>query len=407
MAFNRVSKRCYLVLVLLVLLVAVTWWLGSDRSNSWRNLTQMVSWVYPDTVTVSGLKQDYRRKQLKILLVPGHDNEYGGAEFRGIKEADLNLLLAEKLFKFIDKDPHFRVYTAREFDDGEYLPALKRTFEVGGQHIIAFRRDLQNDFNRLLESGRVSTPAEQVHHNFAPSEVSFRLYGINKWANDKQHDLTLHLHFNDYPRRRSSQVGHYTGFAIYAPEKQYPNAAASLALAESIGRQLEQTVAVSDLPMEDGGIIEDQELIAIGANASRRGAALLIEYGYIYESAWQYPETRDALLDELAWQTYQGLKQYFDPEVVANDTLLLPYPIEEHLSEGLRGKRSVLALQKVLQRSGLYPPNGRSFNECPINGNFGPCVRAAVKAFQVQHQISSTGYVGDRTLEKLRELTAG
>ena len=153
--------------------------------------------------------------------------------------------------------------------------------------------------------------------------------------------------------------------------------------------------------IKNGPVIEDQELIAAGANNSQDSPSILIEYGYIYESQLHQPVIRAALVKELAWLTYLGVKNYFDPEAAAklDDTLLLPYSFTADLQEGMRGNLAVLALQKALQRAGFYLPS----NECPLNGNFGPCTRRAVMAFQTQHGLPATGYVGALTLEKLNQ----
>ena len=245
-----------------------------------------------------------------------------------------------------------------------------------------------------------------VNHNFARPEVALRLYGVNMWSNENDIHLNLHVHFNDYAGRPRGRSGVYSGFSIYVPEKQYPNAATSIALAGNISEQLKQINGASDLPVESAGVIEDQDLIALGAQASLRGASVLTEYGYIYQYASLHPEIRAAILEELAWQTYRGVKTYFEPNNNLAKTRLLSEPITAALQEGLRGDRQVLTLQKALQLAGFYPPTDRSMNDCPINGNFGPCTAAAVRAFQSQNQLATTGYVGDRTLEKINELMA-
>ena len=403
---NRNSKSVWLVLVLLAGLIIFIYLYDASLPTPLLESIHLPGWVYPDTVTPASLKTKYESKQLRVLLVPGHDNDYGGTEFNGLREADLNLQLAEKLYQFLTRDDHFQVLTTRDFQTGQYVGDIATYFITEREGINGFQQELKNSFNQLMNSGQVTAPSEQVQHNFAPGEVALRLYGLNKWANEQQIDLMIHIHFNDYPRASARRGGQYSGFAIYVPEKQYPNGAASIDLARTVSNYLAYSLAVSDLPIENAGVVEDQELIAVGARASREGASILVEYGYIYESPWHYPETREVMLEELAWQTYRGLKSYFDPAVVVDDTLLLPYPLTGELGEGLRGKRNVSVLQKALQRAGFYPPIGRTMNGCPINGNFGPCVAAAVRAFQSTNQIPATGYVGPLTLKKINELPA-
>ena len=123
----------------------------------------------------------------------------------------------------------------------------------------------------------------QVEHNSVANNTSLRLYAINKWANENDVEIVFHIHFNDYPGRNLDQPGKYSGFSIYIPEYQLPNHITSSGLAKSLKNQLEKYFAKSDLPIESSILIEDQELIAVGSNASRDGISVLTEYGYIYE----------------------------------------------------------------------------------------------------------------------------
>ena len=132
----------------------------------------------------------------------------------------------------------------------------------------------------------------QVEHNFATVDTALKLYAINKWANENNIEIVFHIHFNDYPGRKFNQIGEYTGFSIYVPEYQLPNHRASSKLAESLKNQLEKYFTKSDLPAESSALIEDQELIAVGSNASRDGVSVLVEYGYIYEPPFRNEEAQ-------------------------------------------------------------------------------------------------------------------
>ncbi|MBI2097542.1 MAG: hypothetical protein HYT46_01215, partial [Candidatus Vogelbacteria bacterium] len=105
--------------------------------------------------------------------------------------------------------------------------------------------------------------------------------------------------------------GPYRGFSIYVPEQQLPAHRLSRDLAESIKSRLLLESPVSNFPKEDAGVIEDQELIAVGAQGSRDSASLLIEYGYIYETRFTDPARRAAVLDRLAFRTVEGIRNYF------------------------------------------------------------------------------------------------
>ena len=161
-----------------------------------------------------------------------------------------------------------------------------------------------------LSTGKVASNVI-VGHNIAPSEVAIRLYGINKWANERAYDLVIHIHFNDVVRANRSKPGAYTGFSIYIPEKQFSNAKSSRAIGEAVRKRLAESYAPSTLPLEKGGLIEDQELIAIGSNNSLDGAGLLVEYAYIYEPMLQKSTTRAVAIKDMAAKTHQGIQDFF------------------------------------------------------------------------------------------------
>ena len=368
----------------------------------------ILSSVFPVTVTTEKLQANYKTSKLKILVVPGHDNEFSGAEFRGVREADLTLEVAKHLVDRFKKDPRFEVFTTRDFGSGDYTSEFSSFFIARAADISAFRNDLKNTMRKFVAEGVVRRNVA-IERDNALDGISFRLYGINKWANDREIDIVLHLHFNDYPVRRRSEAGKYSGFTIYTPEKQFGNAGASKDLSRALFDQLATFFAPSDLPLEEGGIIEDQELIALGSNASLKGAAALIEYGYIYEPQFRSLETRDAMMAELAYQTYRGLKNYFSSPAMRPlvfDTTLLPHRWTETLERGVKASRAVLALQAALRREGAYPPPGKTIQDCPVNGSFGPCTEVAVAFFQKRFlkdsvNESELGIVGRKTISEL------
>lgn len=350
------------------------------------------------------LAAKYAANDVRILVVPGHDDESaGGAVFRGTREADMNLLLADELLKFLDADPHFNPSFTR--DAGGYTPEFSGYFSSDYSRIVAFREEAKKYMNDLLSRGVVQKNAV-VHHNYASESDSFKLYGINKWANDHGIDLVLHIHFNDYSSRYSGWAGEYSGFSIYVPEKQLPNHDASLGIAQSIFDRLRKYFPVSDYPPESVGIVEDQELIAVGSNASLEGAAVLIEYGYIYESQFVGSRVRSAAMKELAYQTYLGIRNYFVREAAEDSVSILPYKWTSRLEKGLKNNRDVFALQVALTEDGLYPPVGFTKNDCGITGNFGTCTQRAISSFQKRYGLPQVGFVGPGTLAKLNELYA-
>ncbi len=373
-----------------------------------RNFTASVFFV--DSSTEATLKETFKRAQeegrkVRVLVVPGHDDQSWGTQFKGLKEADLTAELGEELYQLFGKEPLFDARIARTA--AGYDPQLQAYLENNREAIMLFIAKQKTAMNELMSAGKLRGVIN-VEHNFATSEGAFKLYGINKWASENAMDVVIHIHFNDYPRRRLTRPGEYTGFSIYVPERQYSNAKGSKALAESVTRRLEIFYPQSNLPKEDVGIIEDQELIAIGANNTLDGAGMLIEYGYIYETAFTHTDSRKVILNDLALQTYLGVMDFFGIDKSRDHafaTRLVPYPWERDLEKGSAPRRDVVSLQAALLLEDLYPPRGVDKNDCGITGYFGKCTELAVQAFQKKYGISpARGFVGEQTRKKLREL---
>lgn len=363
--------------------------------------------VTPEVLKQTALSSYYTQRKLRILIVPGHDNEYWGTQFRGLKEAALTLELAKELRQLLAAEASFEVILAR--DDGGYNPALRSYFSDNREDILAFARGKKEVMKDLLEEGRVTAQTDGVYHNKAPDPVIVRLYGINKWANENEVDLVVHVHFNDYPRKKKSAAGQYSGFSIYVPERQYSNARASRAVADSVFRELKRFYPESSMPKESAGVIEDQDLIAIGSFNTLDPASILIEYGYIYEPQFEDAAIRSAVVRDLALQTYVGIQNSFGrvnpPAAGKHGTALLPYAWSESTPAGARNNPSVLALQVALALQSVYPPKGTDPHECPLAGSFGACTKKALSLFQQKHGIrEGVERLGDATRAKLNEL---
>lgn len=345
-------------------------------------------------------------RKLRILVVPGHDSEYWGTQFKNTKESDLTLFLGKELFDFLFQDDKFDVQITR--DDKGYLPLFEKYFLENKDDINNFSSNKKRIMDKLVSSGDVLKYDDGVFHNNAPSVMATRLYGINKWANENNIDLVIHIHFNDYPRRNKSLAGDYSGFSIYVPEKQYSNARASREVADSVAKQLITYYPESNLPKEDSVVVEDQDLIAIGAFNTLDPASLLIEYGYIYEPQFSDNIIREKVLRELAFQTFLGIKNFFgDTGIFVNryGTTLLPYRWNLLVDPGTKYDLSILSLQLALTLDGVYPPKNFERRDCPVSGTYGRCTRASVAAFQHKHGILGTpGVLNSLTLEKLNQL---
>jgi peptidoglycan hydrolase-like protein with peptidoglycan-binding domain len=119
---------------------------------------------------------------------------------------------------------------------------------------------------------------------------------------------------------------------------------------------------------------------------------------------------RSAVIHDLAFQTYLGVHDFFDPKDLytttgAYDTAMLPYAWKVFLDNVELSGINIFALQTALMFDGAYPPPGKSKNECPRTGGFGSCTRTALEFFQNKHGISGEKWVvGEKTIEALNRL---
>jgi N-acetylmuramoyl-L-alanine amidase len=252
-------------------------------------------------------------KKIKILIVPGHDTQYFGATFKEVKEAEQTLKIANYLKMFLEKDSAFEIYTTRENPPGnlclfenknDYTETFQKYFNENREAVLKYRDVHKEETDKFDNQNIEST--NTIEHNDAPEEVSYRLYAINKWVEENNIDIVIHLHFDDYPDRPSASDGKFRGFSIFTADESLKNEKTSNILAKEIGRSLKKFFEYSDNPVESLGIIPSHDLIAVGANNTISAASVLIEYGYIYEQKFQDEET----LKKAAEQTYTGIKNY-------------------------------------------------------------------------------------------------
>ncbi len=277
-------------------------------------------------------------------------------------------------------------------DNVAWHSELADYFEEEWKGIQKFVKDKKKAMERMIRKGDVEELDFAVGHNTAATDVALRLYGINKWASEEGYDIVIHPHLNDNVGTRFQ-----SGFAVYVPDKQYGNASASRALGEAVAYELNVFNASSTLPIENYAIVEDQELIALGAYNTADFASILIEYAYIYESKITHPEVRSTVVADMAHQTYRGVQDFFNDPVMDDNTLALPHVwTEADLKIGTASPQ-VYALQVALHRLGFYPPQGQLLIGCPISGVVGECTIAALKAFQASKSLEQTGSIGPRT----------
>lgn len=411
------SKNRFLKIVLSVLIVSAVlagaspYFYQYDFLNNTGDFIASIFFV--DSITVESLKYDYQAiknkdNKIKILIVPGHDNEYFGTQFNGLKEADLTLELAGYLADFLKQDKNFDIILSR--DKNGYNPDIASYFDSNQANINEFIESQKKLTDYYINLGLIKKYDKQASRSRAPDDMAFRLFGINKWVNENKVKIAIHIHFNNYGRKKAySAVGRYTGFSIIIPEKQFSNAKASAALATLLNERLQEYFSPSDAPgdlkNDEDGVIEDQLLIAIGSYNSLDAASALIEYGYIYESQFTNPKVRPLALKLMAFQTYAGIEDFFSGESKIKDKAIgfAGGNSRKLLKNGTKNDPEVFNLQAKLTEQGFYPPSGFSKNDCPLSGNFFQCTELAVKKFQENYNLPSTGVVGDLTRAELIE----
>ncbi len=395
-------------------------WIISVYPNSTKVIDNIFSYVgnnysavfFKEGKTIAELQNKFdkadraRNQKVRIMIVPGHEPGYGGAEYGDVKERDLAVELANELKFFLQNNSHYEVFVSRDKD--KWNSDIEKFFTDNRDEIISFVSESKNEMIRLVNDGTIKKIANGVIHNTAPQNVAVRLHGVNRWNEENNVDIAIHIHFNDYPRSNRSSQGKYTGFAIYVPERQFSNSTTTNAIAKTVFDRLSKYNAVSNLPKEDGGVVEEQELIAIGSYNTLDVPSMLIEYGYIYEPQFTNPEVRQSTLKDLAFQTYLGIQDFFgsgNDVSLAYDTLVLPHLWKQDITKGVENREEVLALQTALILEGVYPPENKTKNECPRTGKFGPCTITALSVFQDKHDIrGEKEKVGEQTKRILNSL---
>lgn len=400
------NKKSLLLIILLAVLLLISIYPSyiSDAENFFGSLINKIDGqgavFFVDSKDANELASRYKNSgKVNILIVPGHDDEFWGTEFRGLREADANLYIAENIYKYLSQDSNLNVKMSR--DANGYMPAIKDYFTNRASEVKTFISKQSSEMKARMSTGQVQEKSDGVYHNNAKSDVALRLYSINKWANDNAIDIIISVHINDHAGRRTDVVGKYNGFTVYIPEKHFSNSKASRPLGEAVAKNLKKVIPESNLPRE-GDVVEDQELIAIGASNSLDAVSLLVEYGYIYEPQYQDKNSREAISKEYAFLTSKAVKEYLGGST-NNNTPLAQMRINSSLKKGDSGSEAAV-LQKVLALAGVYPAQGSDFRDCYITGTFGPCTERALKEFQKQNGLEPTGEVGPKTREKLNNL---
>jgi len=153
-----------------------------------------------------------KSEAIKILIVPGHDNEVWGTQYGSVKESEMNRVLATQIYNLLKKDKRFKVYITR--DNLGYTKEFSDYFSLNQSDIVSFRQNAKKEMQTQVSNGGFIDKVI-VPHNSVSKNTSIILYGINKWANENKIDAVVHIHFNDIPRSTVWKIGKEKGFVVY------------------------------------------------------------------------------------------------------------------------------------------------------------------------------------------------
>lgn len=295
------SKFKYILLVLMITILIILFIKSKKLDTKLFSLVPMtINTTTPATV-----------RPFIILIVPGHDTNTGGANFKNIYERNLVVDLADNISALLSKDSKYKVIVAR--DKQSWNSIFADYFTKNKKSIIDFKNEHQAK-NKILE---ISNPKKITSivgkHTTADEKTSLELYGINKWADENNIDLVIHVHFNSSTiKNKMSKTGPYHGFNIFIPEKQRFNASNSRIIAQDIYDQLKKKFTPQSNNSSYDSLYEDYSLIALGASDTLSKPAILIEYAYIYEKIIQNPVGQKQGLEQMAEQTVVGIQDYFN-----------------------------------------------------------------------------------------------
>src|SRR3989344_2475822 len=219
---------------------------GSNISFFTEARTQLASLFFANDLTVADISAKYQRKQLTVLIVPGHDAIDGGASYKGVYEAEYTAKIGQYLYEYLENDPNIDAILVR--NKNGYTKEFADYFSREEGEIRAFTSRAVGYFNSLKETNQVEKPAAPFTHVRANTRVTKILYGLNRWANDHDVDIVLHIHLNDYPRK-SGEV-RYEGYSLYIPDASLPNHTPSKAIAEALSGTFSRFWTKSNLRLE-------------------------------------------------------------------------------------------------------------------------------------------------------------
>ena len=252
-----------------------------------------------------------RQTKIKILIVPGHEPNAGGAdEFKKIKERDLNLQLSLLLKKDLTLNSNLDVILAR--DENGWNTDLEKYVKTSSTTIMSWVADMKEKMMNKVDAGEIKLIDPNIKHNNAASNAVLFLYGTNKWIEKNNIDLVLHVHFNNNPKINGKP--NYSGYCMYIPEHQYSNYSSSKIFADYLSDEISKIQKPSNMPQEKDTIIEDQALIATGNYDTLKIPSVVVEYAYIYEPMMLASTTRNKFIETAASSTATAINTYTKKE---------------------------------------------------------------------------------------------
>jgi N-acetylmuramoyl-L-alanine amidase len=253
-----------------------------------------------------------QNNKIKILIVPGHEPDAGGAdEFKKIKERDLNLQLSELIKDGLSTNPDIEVILAR--DENGWNSDLENYVMTSSSTIMSWVLDMKDKMMSKVSAGEMKLINPNMKHNDTASNAVLYLYGTNKWITENNIDLVLHVHFNSNPKINGKP--NYHGYCMYVPERQYSNSSSSKIFANYLNDEISKIQKPSNMPQEKDTIIEDQALIAIGNYDTLKIPSVVIEYAYMYESMMLSSSTRNNFIKTAASSTATAINNYVINEI--------------------------------------------------------------------------------------------
>ena len=111
------------------------------------------------------IREKHTTDKVKILLVPGHEEDFGGKEYRGIKERDLNVLLANHLYDLFSKDKGVAILNVKD-NKGNFSKWFSDYTKENELAIKEFRNSVRANFKKAINDG--FEIKNTVTHNKAP-----------------------------------------------------------------------------------------------------------------------------------------------------------------------------------------------------------------------------------------------